>query len=157
MSNSRQLKTNPYDYISPVADRKLFAGRKDELSKINEELEKLKGQSPIPAVIALSGERRVGKTSILYRIEELCSKEKILTTRIALTESTVSDPWNFWQVLFESILDSLRTQSIFLPTEKHSPIGFVETQNVSSREEPLKFPSIMPGRGYTGHHLRPRS
>jgi tetratricopeptide (TPR) repeat protein len=141
MSNSRQHKRNPYDYISPVADKKLFAGRKDELAKINEELGRLKGHPPTPAVIALSGERRVGKTSILCRIEELCSEENILTTRIALTESTVSDPWNFWQVLFESILDSLRTQSIFLPTERHSPIGFVETQSAAACGEPLRFPS----------------
>lgn len=141
MSNSMQHKTNPYDYISPVSDRRLFAGRKDELAKINEELGNLKGQPPIPPVIALSGERRVGKTSILCRIEELCSAENIVTTRIALTESAVSDPWSFWKIVFDSILDSLRIQSIFLPTEKHSPIGFIETQSTDPCGEPLRFPS----------------
>ncbi len=102
MSGDAVVKTNPYDYMRPVTAPNLFAGRTKELRIIEEEISKLKGSAGIPPVIALSGERRVGKTSILYRIEELCKEEHIITTRLSMTESIVCDPWNFWQILFSS-------------------------------------------------------
>jgi hypothetical protein len=160
MPGNEKVKTNPYDYMRPVTDCNLFAGRTEELKIIKEEISKIKGEPSIPPVVALSGERRVGKTSILYRIEELCREENIITARLSLTESIVSNPWNFWQVIFDLILNTLNGLSISFnhasfPHKDHPPIGFQAIQSDLTKEPALKFPSYYKNERLTGAPLSP--
>jgi AAA+ ATPase superfamily predicted ATPase len=68
------LKPNPYDYINEVTDPNQFAGREEELAIIEEEISRLAGANPIIPVLALIGDRRVGKTSLMLRVRELCDE-----------------------------------------------------------------------------------
>ena len=141
MSDGATVKANPYDYMRPITSPNLFAGRTEELRIIREEISKLKGLPGIPPIIALSGERRVGKTSILYRIEELCKEEHIITARLSMTESIVSAPWSFWKVLFDLIIDTLHHFSIDIPLEDDSHLGFKTTKGDIPYKPSLKYPS----------------
>ena len=55
---------NPYDWINPVSDAQLFAGRKEELSKTMAEIYRIKGKRKTNPMVAITGGRRVGKTSL---------------------------------------------------------------------------------------------
>jgi len=99
-----QGRPNPFDYSFPVAERAIFAGRTDELVQLAEELDKLAGEHRIAPVVALVGERRVGKTSLLLRVEELCQEHAVLAARVSLRDATASDPWEFWREVFDAVL-----------------------------------------------------
>ena len=72
-----ESRVSPYDWKLPVQDPKLFAGRTDELSAVREQLDRMTSSRPILASIALLGERRVGKTSFLFRTREYCQTSSI--------------------------------------------------------------------------------
>ena len=57
-----KAKTNPYDWINPVVHQALFAGRREELAIIEEQIARLATATPILPMVAVIGERRVGKT-----------------------------------------------------------------------------------------------
>ena len=106
---------NPYDFIGDVKDRSLFAGRRSELASIREELARLTAPQPISPVIALVGERRVGKTSLLHRISEACSDYEILPCWINLTTTCAADGGEFWlEVLRTLLLTANRVGAISL-------------------------------------------
>jgi len=60
---------NPYDFINPIKDPDLFAGRHEELRDIEYYLELSRSEKPKYFHIALVGPRSVGKTSLLNMIE----------------------------------------------------------------------------------------
>ncbi len=114
MSNAGP-SVNPYDFIGDVRDRSLFAGRRAELASIREELARLKAPQPISPVIALVGERRVGKTSLLHRISEACADDGILSCWINLTTTCATDAGEFWlEVLRTLLLTANRVGAISL-------------------------------------------
>jgi predicted AAA+ superfamily ATPase len=108
MTISKIEKINPYDYIRPVVNRDLFAGRREELQTIHEEIQKLTGEVWNSPIIALLGNRRVGKTSILLRIEEMCEEEGLISARIAVTRASKANEWDFWRNIFLVINRSLQ-------------------------------------------------
>jgi len=79
-------KKNPYDWISPIQSKEIFAGRSDEISTIMEELTKLKGQNQVNPAIAIIGERRVGKTSLLLRLDENCKQQSLVSLIINIDD-----------------------------------------------------------------------
>lgn len=97
-------KTNPYDWTNPVLDPKLFAGREAELEGIKGEISKLASENPIVPMIGLLGERRVGKTSMLFRISEMCEKMLLLPVEVCVDDMMAKDPWEFWQEVFSNLL-----------------------------------------------------
>lgn len=101
---SDTLKPNPYDYINEVTDPDQFAGREEELTIIEEEISRLSRANPIIPILALIGERRVGKTSLLLRVREMCDESNTLAALVSLTDSTAADPWEFWREVFGEII-----------------------------------------------------
>ena len=51
---------NPYDYVYEVADPALFAGRREELAQLDEEVARLADVHPVAPMVAIVGERRIG-------------------------------------------------------------------------------------------------
>jgi tetratricopeptide (TPR) repeat protein len=99
-------RSNPYDFVADVKDPKLFAGRRAELAAVREEILRIDATPPIFPVVALVGERRVGKTSILHRVAELARERHVLPCRVNLTAATASDPWEFWHETLQSVLSA---------------------------------------------------
>jgi len=79
---------NPYDYIKPIRDEKKFADRKDELKEIEYVLDLTTGGTYFN--VAILGERRVGKTSLLNIIAKKANKRKLLTIMIKLDENNAN-------------------------------------------------------------------
>jgi predicted AAA+ superfamily ATPase len=69
---------NPYDFISPVKDPELFAGRHDELKEIEYYLQLSKNDKPKYFHLALVGPRSAGKTSLLNMIGHAANKLQLL-------------------------------------------------------------------------------
>jgi len=64
-SNSPSLPRNPFIVGPPIKDPHFFVGRKDELNEI---INCIDGAQPTSVNIV--GERRIGKTSLLYHLEQ---------------------------------------------------------------------------------------
>lgn len=141
MSNIER-KVNPYDYMRPVIDPDKFAGREMEMSIVKEEINKIVDSNSTP-VITLSGERRVGKTSILLRIEEFCIDSKIISARTMMSDSIAGNPWEFWRELFYVIIQSLKHIGIEFVDNRNEKIGFkkLDDSNLSKKRVPneLRF------------------
>lgn len=97
-------KRSPYDWKFPVKDRKLFAGRDEELEIIDNEIARLASERPVPPILAIIGERRVGKTSVLVRIEEICEKHSIVANQVSIEDPVATDSWEFWHEVFSRLL-----------------------------------------------------
>ncbi len=108
--NSKRLAPNPYDYIYEVTDPDLFAGRREELAQLEEEVAKLAEANPVVPMVAIVGKRRIGKTSTSLRVLEVCQRYQVLGLRVSLTDVTAADPWEFWQETFYGLLSVARTQ-----------------------------------------------
>lgn len=75
------LKNNPYVYGNPIHEETAFFGRKDELEQIT-----LAVTKPTKQDILLIGERRTGKTSLLYQLEERLDRP-FIPVYVALNKS----------------------------------------------------------------------
>jgi len=120
-------RTNPYDFIRDVRDGGLFAGRRDELVAITEEIERLTGDVPIAPVVSIVGERRVGKTSLLNQLENYCDKIGVLPIRVLLTSGMADDQWEFWRDIFQGIIAGALSRNIFSFEIKEKELGFVQS------------------------------
>ena len=98
------MSSNPYDYINEVSNRDLFAGRREELAQLEEEVARLAAPQAIVPMVAIVGERRIGKTSVSLRVEEICEGHRILPLRISLTDITAADSWEFWHEIFHGLV-----------------------------------------------------
>ena len=128
---SRTVAPNPYDYVNEVSNPDLFAGRREELAQIEEEVSRLAATQAIAPMVAVTGERRIGKTSISLRAQEICEKYRILTVRVSLTDMTAASSWEFWQEIFYGLLTVARRQS-----GTNSPsLGFLR----ETAEENIRF------------------
>ena len=108
--DSKTIAPNPYDYIHEVRDRALFAGRREELAQLEEEVAALAAEQGIPPMVAIVGERRIGKTSVSLRVQEICKEYRVLALRVSLTDVTAADPWEFWQEVFHELRSFIRGQ-----------------------------------------------
>ena len=134
------MKSNPYDYINEVSDPALFAGRREELSQVKEEVSRLASEHPIAPMVAIVGERRVGKTSFSLRIQEFCESNGVLAVRVSLTDVTALDPWEFWHEIFYLLMSTDGNQ----PKGTGSRVGFrrevaKESTRFSLTESKLEF------------------
>jgi len=125
-------KVNPYDWINPIDDPRIFAARKEELSKIMDELLRI-NQMAITPIVAITGERRVGKTSILLRIKEKCLENHLKSVIIPIEKIKVKQSWDFWNEVFSTLLLMVMKEGIDI-IGKEKPMGFVtdELQSKSS-------------------------
>jgi len=121
---TRNPRTNPYDWINPVVEARLFAGRKAELEIIEEEIAKLAGAEPMVPMIAVTGERRVGKTSLLRQVERICNKHRLLAVLTSVTDTIAADPWYFWQEIISQLLLCAQKAGILTDAEATKRLGF---------------------------------
>ena len=98
------MTSNPYDYINEVSNPDLFAGRAEELTQLEEKVAGLAAPEPIAPMVAIVGERRIGKTSVSLRVQEICERHQVLPLRISLTDITAEDSWEFWNEIFHGLL-----------------------------------------------------
>ena len=132
--DSKTIAPNPYDYINEVRNPELFAGRREELAQLEEEVANLADDQGIPPMIAIVGERRIGKTSISLRLQEICERHQVPALRVSLTDVTAADAWEFWQEVFHELRAFIRSQvnpttSLGIGvTEGSTLIGLNETQ-----------------------------
>jgi len=118
------VRSSPYDWRFPVADPSLFAGRSDELSIVEKEIARLTSASPIPPVIAVIGERRVGKTSLLTRIKEICEGYSLVNVCVSIEDHMVDDTWEFWHEVFSKLLIHTREKGALISGGDRVGIGF---------------------------------
>ena len=118
-------KTNPYDWISPVVDPDLFAGREEELGIIKDEISRLASGKPVIPIIGLLGERRVGKSSIVLRAEEICKELSIVPVCVCVEDTLAEDPWEFWNEVFSRFLIKAREETISIPYDAENKMGFL--------------------------------
>ncbi len=119
--DSKTISSNPYDYINEVSNPALFAGRREELAQLEEEVARLAAPQAIAPMVAIVGERRIGKTSVSLRVQEICERHRVLPLRISLTDITAEDSWEFWNEIFHGLLSIGRNQ--LNPNTPNLPFG----------------------------------
>ncbi len=95
---------NPYDFINPIRDPELFAGRHEELKEIEYYLELSRSEKPKYFHMALIGPRSAGKTSLLNIIEHNANNLGLLAVKIPLNIETVKNDVLFFKEVFDGIL-----------------------------------------------------
>jgi len=102
--SSAERMFNPYDFVNPIRDPELFAGRHEELEEIEYYLKLSKSEKPKYFHLALVGPRSVGKTSLLNMIEHMANKLGLLTVKIPLNTETVKNDILFFKEVFDGIV-----------------------------------------------------
>ena len=129
------IRANPYDFIADVRDRNLFAGRRSEIALIREELARLAAMTSAAPVVALIGERRVGKTSLLNRISELASENNILPCTISITNLMAASAGEFWYEVFQRLLSSADAAGVASITASATPVPAVPDKSTAAPAE----------------------
>jgi len=104
MAAKRTKYRNPYDFVSPIRDPKLFAGRHSELEEIEYYLKLSKGEKPAHCHFALVGPSISGKTSFLNIIERTARDLGCLAVKISLNQESVQNEVLFFKEVFDGIL-----------------------------------------------------
>jgi len=103
-----RIRSNPYDWEHEITVPGLFAGREEEINRINQELARLLPTPFISPKIAIVGPRRIGKTSLLWKIKQECSKYPFLGVLITINHRNIAiDPWEFWRLVFQQTREEL--------------------------------------------------
>ena len=121
---TRSTYENPYDWYGEVVDPELFAGRIEELKIVDDEIARLANVRPISPRVAVIGERRVGKTSFLLRVQEMCGKYELMGLLFSITKEMAADPDIFWQELLSELLIAANNAGVSMQPEPTKPIGF---------------------------------
>ncbi len=146
------LRKNPYDWFWPVVDANLFAGRREELETIEKEIAKLADARPIAPMIAVIGERRVGKTSLLRQIERICNKHRLLSVLTSVTDTIAADPWYFWQEIISKLLFAAQEAGILLDLEATKRLGFpIPTKEGPVQADQPVMDDLWFSKAYTVH------
>ena len=82
----RSLPSNPYDFSGPAGDG-VFAGRRGEQQRLDEFAASLADGRPRHLLI--HGRRGIGKTSLIGRLDEIASKQRVLVASVCLDEGGV--------------------------------------------------------------------
>ncbi len=89
---------NPYSAGNPIKSEKMFFGRDELFEKAHSHLT----QNPSRPIV-LYGQRRMGKTSVLYhmqrRLNALAGEERYVTVLLDLQGFSLSDSDDFWEDL----------------------------------------------------------
>lgn len=131
-------KANPFEYIREITDRNIFAGRRYELEAIDQELSNFVAGKAMRTT-ALIGPPRVGKTSILLRIAEICETKEIFPVLIELETLHTENPWEFWFKVFFEILSKAKNKGIVqLHASKPLTFWFADEEgNAGSKDRHL--------------------
>lgn len=153
----KSIQKNPYDWINPVLNVNQFAGRSEKISKIMNELILLKGDNQINPIVAIIGERRVGKTSLLFRINENCINQSLVPLFINIDDRIANDIWEFWKEVFYDLLTKAQIFGINLVEDDKNPIGFhVQRNEEISTSASLNFKKLQFLTEYSNHISSPQ-
>lgn len=156
--NAVNSKQNPYDWIWPVVESELFAGREQELETIEKEVARLADTRPIVPMIAVIGERRVGKTSLLRQVEKICRKYRILSVLTSVTDTIAADPWYFWQEVFSKLLFGAQEAGVLIEPETQKHIGFpIPMKEGTAQADQAVISDLWFPKAYSMHRATPSS
>ena len=120
-----QIKFNPYDWEHEIKVPELFAGREEEIDRIKRELARLLPTPFISPKIAIVGKRLVGKTSLLWKIKQECSKYPFLGVLITINHRNIAiDPWEFWRLVFQQTREELSKLGLVRKQGSEEGAGF---------------------------------
>jgi hypothetical protein len=111
-----RIEPNPYIVGNPIRTPAMFFGREDEFNYLKTKLE---GAAPGGAVMVFCGERRAGKSSILYQILNRRLGEKFIPAFIDLQEMVVANDREFFARMAKIIAEAVY-QSENYPSDGHS-------------------------------------
>ncbi|MDI6642000.1 MAG: hypothetical protein QME68_06800 [Elusimicrobiota bacterium] len=104
---------NPYDFLNPVKDPELFAGRHDELREIRYYFDLSRSKKPKYFNLALIGPRSVGKTSLLNMIEHIANEKGLLAVKIPLNKEISQSDILFFKEIFDGIMTKGAERSMY--------------------------------------------
>jgi tetratricopeptide (TPR) repeat protein len=104
---------NPYDFMSPIRDPMLFAGRHGELEEIEYYLKLSKDVKPKYFHLALVGPRFAGKTSFLNIIEQMAKGLGYLAVKIPLNKETVGNDVSFFKEMLDGIITKAAEKGLY--------------------------------------------
>lgn len=136
------IHANPYDFVADIKDRQLFAGRRSEIAVIREELARLAVANSASPVVALVGERRVGKTSLLHRISELSAEVNVLPCIINITRVFAMSAGEFWYEVFQRLLSSANAAGVITDEDICEEVGYKPTQSGGEQTARTRAPSL---------------
>jgi hypothetical protein len=114
----RKIYPNPYIAGNPIRSKEIFFGRKDVFQFIKNKLHAKKNTT-----IVLHGERRTGKTSVLYQIENGELGKRFVPVYIDIQEMAKVNETEFFIKITEKIAESLtRNEIIDLKSNTYSEI-----------------------------------
>ena len=122
---------NPYVYLHEIKEGSVFAGRRDQISIIKKEISNFVNGQPL-RTMAIVGRKRIGKTSLLYRIIDLCKENKVIPVVFEIKDQHIKGQWQFWYELLGKIMSSCAEMGI-LQYDLMKPLTFWE-QNGDNKE-----------------------
>lgn len=97
--------TNPYDFRSPVRERRLLAGRGPEIEQVDELLRV--AAAGRPSHFSLFGPAGSGKTSLLNTVAEIATDRGLLGVKVRLRDQTVATTLDFFHAVHGAIFQRL--------------------------------------------------
>jgi hypothetical protein len=143
--DSTKERVNPYDWINPIHDAHLFAGRKEELSRVTSEILRIREKQRVTPLIVITGERRVGKTSLLLRIKERCRENHLMPLYFAAESAKLENSWEFWGEVFSGLILAAQSEGIRVTQQERPEMGFkVNGDDVGSHGATVLKDLLMP-------------
>jgi hypothetical protein len=99
---------NPYIAGVPIKDKEMFFGRQDVFDSVKQKFK----DEPAKTNIFLSGGRRIGKTSVLYQIEDGALGDKFIPVFIDLQKIGDLDTYGFFGFVTQEIRKTLEGKGI---------------------------------------------
>lgn len=111
----KEISPNPYNVSKPVTSKSMFFGRQDIIDSVVNHLNK-KGPDNI---FVIHGERRIGKTSILFQLRDYLLSNNYIPVHINMHAITCKGTDVFFYNLSEYILGSLERENFIMESLCH--------------------------------------
>ncbi len=133
------IEPNPFIVGNPIRGEKMFYGREDDFRYVRVKLE---GASQ-GVVIVFCGERRVGKSSILYQVAGGRLGERFIPVFVDLQEMVIASDSEFFSRLARLIAEAVaraKSRELAAPVASAATLASVQTVPVASSAETLNLP-----------------
>ncbi|HKP87498.1 MAG TPA: two-component regulator propeller domain-containing protein [Blastocatellia bacterium] len=126
------IEPNPYLVGNPIRTEKMFYGREDDFRYVRTKLE---GVSQ-GVVIVFCGERRAGKSSILYQVLNGRLGERFIPVFIDLQEMVISSDSEFFARISRVIAESVTRASVRAASTPAESVGALSDRAVTGAASP---------------------
>ncbi len=113
----KPISPNPYVVGNPIRDKEMFFGRKDEFELIRS---RFRGENSLGGFIVLCGERRSGKTSILFQVQAGRLGPTFIPVLIDMQSMVVRNERGFLERVADEVRSSLDPARHQVPTHDFS-------------------------------------